>query len=96
MGGQLRCGGIDTSDDLGRAVGQQLPGSQRHIYAATYGEPPDPPAVAALLSALAEAATSTTSSAVTSSVTRTSSTSSASLCGGPLPLVGPDRGVQHS
>jgi hypothetical protein len=27
------------------------------VYAATYGEPPDPPAVVALLGALAEAAT---------------------------------------
>jgi DNA-binding transcriptional LysR family regulator len=31
-------------------VASELPGSQRHVYAATYGEPPDPPA-AALLSA---------------------------------------------
>ena len=46
-------------------VASELPGSQRHVYAATYGEPPDPPAIAALLSALAEAATSATSSAVT-------------------------------
>ena len=30
----------------------ELPGSFRHIYAATYGEPPDPPATAALLAAL--------------------------------------------
>ena len=29
-----------------------LPGSFRHIYAAMYGEPPDPPATAALLTAL--------------------------------------------
>ena len=50
-------------------VASELPGSQRHVYAATYGEPPDPPATAALLAALAEAATSATSSAVTSSVT---------------------------
>jgi DNA-binding transcriptional LysR family regulator len=34
----------------------KLPGSQRHVYAATYGEPPDPPATAALVVALAEAA----------------------------------------
>jgi DNA-binding transcriptional LysR family regulator len=34
----------------------KLPGSQRHVYAATYGEPPDPPATAALVAALAEAA----------------------------------------
>ncbi len=46
-------------------VATELPGSKRHIYAATYGEPPDPPATAAVLSALAEAATSVTSSAVT-------------------------------
>ena len=44
-------------------VATELPGSKRHIYAATYGEPPDPPATAALLAALAEAA----ASAVTSS-----------------------------
>src|SRR5919199_2878699 len=77
-------------------VASELPGPQRHIYAATYGAPPDPPAVAALLSALAEAATSTTSSAVTSSVTRTSSTGSASPCDGPLPLADRDLGVQHA
>ena len=35
---------------------RELPGSRRNIYAATYGEPPDPPATAALLAALAEAA----------------------------------------
>src|SRR4051812_31636211 len=39
-------------------VATELPRSKRHIYAATYGEPPDPPATAALLAALAEAATS--------------------------------------
>ncbi|WP_405066684.1 LysR family transcriptional regulator [Kribbella sp. NBC_01510] len=37
-------------------VATELPGSRRHVYAATYGEPPDPPAIAALLTALAEAA----------------------------------------
>ena len=37
-------------------VATELPDSKRHIYAATYGEPPDPPATAALLAALAEAA----------------------------------------
>jgi DNA-binding transcriptional LysR family regulator len=37
-------------------VANELPGSRRHVYAATYGEPPDPPATAALLAALAEAA----------------------------------------
>jgi DNA-binding transcriptional LysR family regulator len=39
-------------------VATELP-AKRHIYAATYGEPPDPPATAALLAALAEAATAT-------------------------------------
>src|SRR6478736_476931 len=39
-------------------VATELPGSKRHIYAATYGEPPDPPATAALLAALGEAAAS--------------------------------------
>ena len=48
-------------------VATELRGSQRHVYAATYGEPPDPPATAALLEALAEAAASATSSAVASS-----------------------------
>jgi DNA-binding transcriptional LysR family regulator len=36
-------------------VANELPGPGRHIYAATYGEPPDPPATTALLAALAEA-----------------------------------------
>ncbi|MBG0828162.1 LysR family transcriptional regulator [Planomonospora sp. ID67723] len=36
------------------AVGTaEIPGSTRHVYAATYGEPPDPPATTALLAALA-------------------------------------------
>ena len=30
-------------------VASELPGSHQHIYAATYGEPPDPPATAAIL-----------------------------------------------
>lgn len=34
----------------------ELPGWERHISAATYGAPPDPPATAALLTALTEAA----------------------------------------
>ncbi|MEV8631211.1 LysR family transcriptional regulator [Streptosporangium sp. NPDC051023] len=34
----------------------ELPGSTRHVYAATYGEPPSPPATAALLAALTSAA----------------------------------------
>ena len=42
-------------------VATELPGAKRQIYAATYGEPPDPPATAALLTALAEAASSVTS-----------------------------------
>ena len=37
-------------------VAKELPQSPRHVYAATYGEPPDPPATAALLAALNEAA----------------------------------------
>jgi DNA-binding transcriptional LysR family regulator len=37
-------------------VASELQGSKRHVYAATFGEPPDPPATAALLAALAEAA----------------------------------------
>jgi DNA-binding transcriptional LysR family regulator len=39
-------------------IATELPATKRHIYAATYGEPPDPPATAALLAALAEAAAS--------------------------------------
>ena len=41
-------------------VATELPGSPRHVYAATYGDPPDPPPVAALLAALAEAAAAAT------------------------------------
>jgi DNA-binding transcriptional LysR family regulator len=37
-------------------VASELAGSRRHVYAATYGTPPDPPATAALVAAL-EAAT---------------------------------------
>ncbi|MEV5408079.1 LysR family transcriptional regulator [Thermopolyspora sp. NPDC052614] len=33
----------------------EVPGSTRHVYAATYGEPPDPPPAAALISALVAA-----------------------------------------
>jgi len=40
-------------------VATELRGSRRHVYAATYGEPPDPPATAALVTALVEAAGST-------------------------------------
>jgi DNA-binding transcriptional LysR family regulator len=42
-----------------RAAGIQateVPASTRHVYAATYGEPPDPPATTALLAALRRAA----------------------------------------
>ncbi|MGW6280379.1 LysR family transcriptional regulator [Kribbella sp. NPDC055071] len=42
-----------------RAAGilaHRLPQSRRHIYAVTYGEPPDPPATAALIAALTAAA----------------------------------------
>ncbi|WP_370963544.1 LysR family transcriptional regulator [Amycolatopsis sp. cg9] len=35
----------------------ELPGAHRRIHAATYGDPPDPPAVAAVLAALVRAAT---------------------------------------
>jgi DNA-binding transcriptional LysR family regulator len=37
-------------------VARKLPGLPRRVYAATYGDPPDPPAVAALVGALADAA----------------------------------------
>jgi DNA-binding transcriptional LysR family regulator len=40
-------------------VATKLPGSRRRVYAATYGDPPDPPATAALLAALAYAGRST-------------------------------------
>jgi DNA-binding transcriptional LysR family regulator len=33
-------------------VATEIHGADRHVYAATYGQPPDPPATAALLSAL--------------------------------------------
>jgi DNA-binding transcriptional LysR family regulator len=36
-------------------VAKELHGVQRHVFAATYGEPPDPPATTALLKALARA-----------------------------------------
>jgi DNA-binding transcriptional LysR family regulator len=53
----LRAHGIDG------VVATELPGPGRHIYAATYGEPPDPPATRALLEALGEAVTSARSPA---------------------------------
>lgn len=37
-------------------VARKLPGLPRRVYAATYGDAPDPPAVATLLAALADAA----------------------------------------
>ncbi len=37
-------------------IASELPGSRRHVYAATYGQPPDPPATQALLTALTHAA----------------------------------------
>jgi DNA-binding transcriptional LysR family regulator len=43
-------------------VASEIPGAHQRIYAATYGEQPDPPATAALLAALADAATSAVSS----------------------------------
>jgi len=43
----------------------ELTSSPRQIRAATYGEPPDPPAVAAVVEALTETARSTTPSATT-------------------------------
>lgn len=39
----------------------ELTGCRRRLYATTYGDPRDPPAVAAVLATLAEAATTTTS-----------------------------------
>jgi ribosomal protein S12 methylthiotransferase accessory factor YcaO len=42
-------------------VASELPRSHQHIYTATYGEPPDPPATTALLAALTEAAASVSS-----------------------------------
>jgi DNA-binding transcriptional LysR family regulator len=59
-------------------IATELPGSHRHVYAATYGEPPDPPATTALLEALTEAATSATS-ATSQSVQRVRLSSPASV-----------------
>jgi DNA-binding transcriptional LysR family regulator len=44
--------------DTDGVVATKLAGSHRHIYAATYGDPPDPPATAVVLEALAAAAAS--------------------------------------
>jgi len=46
-----------SAHQIDGVVATELPDSKRHIYAATFGEPPDPPATAALLAALAEAVT---------------------------------------
>jgi DNA-binding transcriptional LysR family regulator len=35
---------------------EPLPGARRHVFAMTYGEPPDPPATARLIEVLAQAA----------------------------------------
>jgi DNA-binding transcriptional LysR family regulator len=48
-------------------VATELRGAQRHVYAATYGDPPDPPATTALLAVLAEAALSRTAGRSTGS-----------------------------
>jgi DNA-binding transcriptional LysR family regulator len=44
------------SHRLDSIIATELPDATRRIYAATYGQPPDPPATAALLGALAAAA----------------------------------------
>ncbi|MGP4109778.1 LysR family transcriptional regulator [Streptomyces sp. 4N509B] len=59
----------------------ELPGCHRRIHAATYGDPPDPPAVAAVLAALVEAAAVTTSTDATVPVPRCSPST------GPSPAV---------
>jgi len=45
------------SHRLASLTATALPDATRHVYAATYGEPPDPPATTAVLTALAQAAT---------------------------------------
>ena len=58
-GGALRSDAAGTGPARSprrRIIASKLPGLPRRVYAATYGEPPDPPAVAALLAALADAA----------------------------------------
>src|SRR4051812_34667910 len=56
LGVTIQSGLALRAHHLEGVVATELPGSKRHIYAATYGEPPDPPATAALLEALTEAA----------------------------------------
>jgi DNA-binding transcriptional LysR family regulator len=60
LGVTIQSGLALQAHHLEGVVANELPGSKRHIFAATYGEPPDPPATAALLEALAEAAAVTT------------------------------------
>ncbi|MDN3352779.1 LysR family transcriptional regulator [Actinomadura sp. DC4] len=48
----------------------ELTGRHRQIYAATYGDPPDPPAATAVLAALADATTPATSTATPSTTSR--------------------------
>ena len=48
----------------------ELTGHHRQIYAATYGEPPDPPAATAVLAALADATTPASSTATPSTTSR--------------------------
>jgi DNA-binding transcriptional LysR family regulator len=45
------------SHRLASLTATALPDATRHVYAATYGEPPDPPATTAVLTALTQAAT---------------------------------------
>jgi DNA-binding transcriptional LysR family regulator len=74
MQGLVRAGlGVTTSPGLAlrahRIEGiatSELAGAHQQIYAATYGEPPDPPATAAVLAALEEAAASVVTSDVVS------------------------------
>ncbi|HEX6021966.1 MAG TPA: LysR family transcriptional regulator [Solirubrobacter sp.] len=55
LGVSARPGLTLRSHRLDGIVAEEIPGAKQHIYAATYGEPPDPPATAALVQALAEA-----------------------------------------
>src|SRR5882724_3981601 len=45
------------SHRLAGITATELPDATRHVYAATYGEPPDPPATTAVLTALTQAST---------------------------------------
>src|SRR3954453_5532199 len=47
-GGATQTGLSPRAPHIEGVVATELPGFERHIYAATYGEPPDPPATAAL------------------------------------------------